>query len=277
MKIKLMLLAALFFSLGSCDLTDDTSTCSDGLQNQGETGVDCGGPCPECHDIIDLSLEFTESNATPFGLAFDGQNFWASNNYQGIGTNPIYRYDKSTKLMSGKIYSPSQWPRDLTWSGNHLWFDDYVNDQVQIFKVSSDGTVISNFPAILSGLNYQPTGLAFDGQYLYQAETINGTNTISLIYKLDPENGNLVDTVYSTNQRRISGIAYNENSLWILSSVFADFPGPVYKLVNISMEGEELSVIDLFDGFSNVSGLAIAGGSFWTVSITEKIVELKPL
>ncbi|WP_437657329.1 Ig-like domain-containing protein [Sorangium sp. So ce1182] len=26
----------------------DTATCSDGLQNQGETGVDCGGPCAPC-------------------------------------------------------------------------------------------------------------------------------------------------------------------------------------------------------------------------------------
>ena len=25
-----------------------TPTCSDGIQNQGETGIDCGGPCPPC-------------------------------------------------------------------------------------------------------------------------------------------------------------------------------------------------------------------------------------
>src|SRR5690606_34810781 len=24
------------------------ATCDDGVQNQGETGVDCGGPCPAC-------------------------------------------------------------------------------------------------------------------------------------------------------------------------------------------------------------------------------------
>jgi len=24
------------------------ATCSDGIQNQGETGIDCGGPCPAC-------------------------------------------------------------------------------------------------------------------------------------------------------------------------------------------------------------------------------------
>lgn len=28
-------------------------TCSDGIQNQGETGVDCGGPCPACATCSD--------------------------------------------------------------------------------------------------------------------------------------------------------------------------------------------------------------------------------
>jgi parallel beta-helix repeat protein len=31
---------------GICQST--AATCSDGIQNQGETGVDCGGPCPAC-------------------------------------------------------------------------------------------------------------------------------------------------------------------------------------------------------------------------------------
>jgi len=30
-----------------------TPTCSDGIQNQGETGVDCGGPCPACATCTD--------------------------------------------------------------------------------------------------------------------------------------------------------------------------------------------------------------------------------
>ncbi|MEM2956559.1 MAG: PGF-pre-PGF domain-containing protein [Candidatus Pacearchaeota archaeon] len=29
-------------------ISPPTATCSDGIQNQGETGVDCGGPCNEC-------------------------------------------------------------------------------------------------------------------------------------------------------------------------------------------------------------------------------------
>jgi len=38
-------------------------TCSDGIQNQGEEGVDCGGPCPPCKieqpDIVGNVLKYT--------------------------------------------------------------------------------------------------------------------------------------------------------------------------------------------------------------------------
>jgi hypothetical protein len=33
--------------------TSGTATCNDGIQNQGETGVDCGGPCPACPSCTD--------------------------------------------------------------------------------------------------------------------------------------------------------------------------------------------------------------------------------
>ncbi len=32
----------------ACSTTTPAATCSDGIQNQGETGVDCGGPCAAC-------------------------------------------------------------------------------------------------------------------------------------------------------------------------------------------------------------------------------------
>ena len=33
---------------GPCAACAAAPTCSDGIQNQGETGIDCGGPCPAC-------------------------------------------------------------------------------------------------------------------------------------------------------------------------------------------------------------------------------------
>ncbi len=46
-------LAALAFTFTSCNSDDDSSieqlaTCTDGIQNGLETGVDCGGPCASC-------------------------------------------------------------------------------------------------------------------------------------------------------------------------------------------------------------------------------------
>jgi len=33
-----------------------TETCSDGIQNQDETGIDCGGVCPACEVPVTYSL-----------------------------------------------------------------------------------------------------------------------------------------------------------------------------------------------------------------------------
>lgn len=41
----------LFAGLGlfiSCEKETNVESCTDGFQNQGETGVDCGGPCAPC-------------------------------------------------------------------------------------------------------------------------------------------------------------------------------------------------------------------------------------
>ncbi len=48
---------SLMILMVSCSKTiDNTGTCSDGVKNQGEQGIDCGGPCqnacPSCSDGI---------------------------------------------------------------------------------------------------------------------------------------------------------------------------------------------------------------------------------
>lgn len=47
MKMKLVWIALIAFAISSCD-KEEAETCSDGIQNQGETGIDCGGPCDPC-------------------------------------------------------------------------------------------------------------------------------------------------------------------------------------------------------------------------------------
>ena len=48
-----IILCSVLFIYSGCSKDDNSSstptpTCSDGIQNQGETGIDCGGPCSAC-------------------------------------------------------------------------------------------------------------------------------------------------------------------------------------------------------------------------------------
>ncbi|WP_437925629.1 PKD domain-containing protein [Sorangium sp. So ce291] len=49
--------------LALCTGTPAAATCSDGIQNQGETGVDCGGPCGACGGGGVSRFTFTDTTA----------------------------------------------------------------------------------------------------------------------------------------------------------------------------------------------------------------------
>jgi len=55
-RIHLVLFLINLFFASCSEKIDNTGTCSDGIKNQGEQGVDCGGPCqnvcPSCADGI---------------------------------------------------------------------------------------------------------------------------------------------------------------------------------------------------------------------------------
>ncbi len=45
-----------------------TPTCEDGKRNQGETEVDCGGPCPSCREVPEIeNIEVIEKHFIPAG------------------------------------------------------------------------------------------------------------------------------------------------------------------------------------------------------------------
>ncbi len=72
-----------------------TATCSDGIQNQGETGVDCGGPCPACA-VASMSAKVDGNQWTA--------NFVTANNMSG------------TLAIQGS-YTPTTQGIDLSYSG----------------------------------------------------------------------------------------------------------------------------------------------------------------
>ena len=60
--LRIVLSLTLTFFMTMCDPTEPTlpanETCSDEIKNQGEAGIDCGGPCVQCFDCFSNYCEF---------------------------------------------------------------------------------------------------------------------------------------------------------------------------------------------------------------------------
>ena len=80
---------------GDFDICVVEETCSDGIWNQGEAGVDCGGPCTECTgDICEHSLPFCTGTTYNFPLQTDNGSAVSGPDYDCLGTqpNPVWYY-----------------------------------------------------------------------------------------------------------------------------------------------------------------------------------------
>ena len=83
-------------------------TCSDGLQNGGETGVDCGGPCPPCSgaatagDCSDAINICTNSSFSVDPSGYGAIDELAGNSVSNPLTNPNLTPGNSGCLLSGE-------------------------------------------------------------------------------------------------------------------------------------------------------------------------------
>lgn len=215
--------------------------------------------------FIDISKEFKMGGGiiypdTPSSVTWDGTYFWVSNYAQGNGNKIIYKYDKTTGLAVGSIPSPSEWTQSLCFDGNNLWLTDYINSD-KFFKISrTDGSIISSFYN-----SFGTSGLAWDGQYLYAANTTYPSPSTSTVYKIDPNSGTSLGVIYTTTKYAISGLTFKDNSLWFLSRSTSDsIPS---KIVHITMDGIELSAVNLpsteLTISDQITGLTNANGELW--------------
>ncbi len=121
------LLLGLSLSFYACDGDDDdnnnnnnnnntTGTCSDGVKNQGETGVDCGGPCLKCEfmsaniDGSDWEADQTSVEGRLLGseIFIQGSKKDGSSNiqlvYEGIWNPGTYTFKRATYSIQGHQY-----------------------------------------------------------------------------------------------------------------------------------------------------------------------------
>ena len=53
--VKAVLFTNPFVFIESSTGSSSSGTCDDGIQNQNEKGVDCGGPCPYCQGLLPIN------------------------------------------------------------------------------------------------------------------------------------------------------------------------------------------------------------------------------
>lgn len=112
-SFKFFGLMMLFASLVifSCSKEEDKGTCSDGIQNQDETGVDCGGVCTAClegvqgtwrsYPVAPILADFSDS----ITVEFYTNNTYLVNNYKDGAKIELTGSYIQTKSGVGNIYN----------------------------------------------------------------------------------------------------------------------------------------------------------------------------
>src|SRR5688572_10545402 len=106
--VSLILFSATALFYSGCDKDDDeeTPTCNDGIQNQGETGVDCGGPCAACHSVT------CHGNSENKFLPLANNNYWkysdldASSAHYSLTVNGTQVFGSNTYHVVAYCYMP---------------------------------------------------------------------------------------------------------------------------------------------------------------------------
>ena len=128
----LMMIFASFLFVG-CGKEDDKGTCSDGIKNQDETGVDCGGVCTACREGVQgkwksFPVAIILSTLSDSIIAeFKTNNTYTVDNWKGGAKSVLTGTYTQSKSNVGEIYNIN-----LTQSSPS------TADVVGIFEISAD-------------------------------------------------------------------------------------------------------------------------------------------
>ncbi len=100
-------------------------TCNDGLQNQNETGIDCGGPCPACPSVSCNNLQITWPHPNDCGqqiaLVSSTKNIiWSPYNCGSGLVNIEYSLDSGNSWITESTNEIDDGTYTIIFTSNHL-------------------------------------------------------------------------------------------------------------------------------------------------------------
>jgi hypothetical protein len=127
--------------------------------------------------ISDHSLKKLDSNGNilksvpipvqqPIGIEWDGQAFWVAESYPP--DEKIYRIDSTGTVLSYFLF-PGDSPFGLTWDGSTIWCaNNQMSSLAVLYQFDTSGNILFSMPA--PNNPGAVNGLAWDGQYLWEAD-----------------------------------------------------------------------------------------------------------
>jgi len=177
---------------------------------------------------------------------------------QSLHSTPaVYMNPKDTGDVIHTIPTQTSYWQGMTWDGNFLWCSEILLGKIHQVDPAF-GTVIKTLDAPGTMIE----GLAWDGANLWAMENGNGPNQPSTLYKLDPEDGSVIDSFDDPYGVWIHGITYDGQYLWMV-----DFAENLIYKVNPAT-GDVVHSINT-PGIGSI-GLTWDGVHLWTDDIEEE-------
>ncbi len=195
----------------------------------------------------------------PSGICSDGKSFWIGNYALAGGSQSIYKFDIWSHNILDTIPAPGAWVAGLAWDGTNVWVEaNYPTfSDFSIVKLSSMGQILSHFPTYYS---CYWSGIAWNGSDLFYGTNVCSSSPPgqkSMIYKLDPGSGALLDSIPSPSGS-INGLVYDHGNIWYCDDA-------AKYIFEIDSTGKILYEFPSYGGL--LTGLTIAKDYLWAVDM----------
>lgn len=173
------------FALITFSACSDEPSCTDGEQNQFETGIDCGGPCTACGAIVDTTMNMNTPTCTDGILNQDETGIDC-----GGATCPACEVVTLPATMSAEI-------NGTAWAATTIIGTEGLNGELIINGIAADLSVVS---------------LAHTGDFA--PGTYDLDMTLASTYTTDSENfcssangtvGTITFSEFDTTEKMVSG------------------------------------------------------------------------
>lgn len=157
--------AALFIYTGCHKDDNQPASCGDGIQNQGETGVDCGGPCAACATTL------CNGNGQNFFMPLANNNYWKYED-QGVSSANYTFTINGTQVFGPNTYYNIGYcnlPPSCAPSDNY-----YI-------RIAGNGDVYQYFPNLSAEYLLIPANPALSQTWAFPVDTAIGTRKVMSI------------------------------------------------------------------------------------------------